>query len=240
MKKSLLLFVICMLMQTTFSQKITSGRVLYSVKRVLPPDYLEKVKNNYDERTREILIGMYFLNKEVESVLEFYKNESSYKVPNKLIKRDSPKLFLGGNPSESYAAKSHEYYINLKEEIFFYKTKNLGNITELVYFERPKWKLVDGEKTILGYSCKKAVRLNEGKNSKITVWYAEKIPFGFGPKMSLGLPGLVLEIENGNHIFIAKKVEINPKNIKITKPKGEIITTYKEKLNAFKSMLNEY
>ena len=112
---------------------------------------------------------------------------------------------------------------------------------ELVYFEKHKWKLVDGNINILGYSCKKAIKIYENKKSKneTIVWYTEKVPFSFGPKDYSGLPGLILKVEKGHNTFLATKIEINPQELKFRKPTAKLKTTLKEKLKVFQKLMDE-
>ncbi|WP_462253388.1 GLPGLI family protein [Ekhidna sp.] len=44
----------------------------------------------------------------------------------------------------------------------------------------------------------------------ITAWYAPDIPVSQGPSNTWGLPGLILELKNGNFTFLCTKVELNP------------------------------
>ncbi len=54
------------------------------------------------------------------------------------------------------------------------------------------WKLVDEEKEILGFICRKATMRFRGRN--YTAWYSEELPFPSGPYLFGGLPGLIFDI----------------------------------------------
>ena len=244
MKKLTLLLGICLVsvVQSVYSQNVNSARVTYSVEKTLPPNFLKRVNDNFglSEDTRTLLINSYHKTKKVKVFLEFNMMESIYYISNK----DKDELDVRGNEGHNLttplAGSKNIYYLNLNSNERFYKTKNLGGLYELVYFEKHKWKLISETDKILGYNCKKAIKYSENKKSKTqtVVWYTNEIPFSFGPKDYSGLPGLVLKVEKGHNTFLATKVEINPKNLLIIKPEAKLKTTLKEKLKAFQKIMN--
>jgi GLPGLI family protein len=64
------------------------------------------------------------------------------------------------------------------------------------------------------------------KEKTITAWYAPEIPISQGPDNYWGLPGLILEVNDGKTIVLCSKVVINPKDkVEIKAPKnGEKVT----------------
>jgi len=60
----------------------------------------------------------------------------------------------------------------------------------------------------------------------MTAWFTPEIPVSTGPAMYGGLPGLILEISDGNRTMLCTKVVINPsEKIKIKEPsKGKIVS----------------
>ncbi|MDR1716602.1 MAG: GLPGLI family protein [Prevotella sp.] len=56
------------------------------------------------------------------------------------------------------------------------------------------WQLTAGNKTICGYSCKKATAIFFGR--KYIAWYTTQIPTNNGPWKFSGLPGLILQVED--------------------------------------------
>lgn len=88
----------------------------------------------------------------------------------------------------------------------------------------PKWVLLKTTKIIQNYLCYKAIAVIEFNNGvkdfkrNIIAWYCPKIPISFGPKGYSGLPGLILELQEKNIIFGAKKIILNPSNITIENP----------------------
>lgn len=64
------------------------------------------------------------------------------------------------------------------------------------------------------------------KETLVTVWYTPQIPVSQGPGNYWGLPGLILEVNDGQTIILCTKIEINPKDKSDIKPpsKGKVVT----------------
>ncbi len=96
--------------------------------------------------------------------------------------------------------------------------------------EKPEWKLEKETKNIGQYTCFKATlteeveersfqRINgEGGEEEVkkvtkvtTAWYTLDIPVQHGPDEFWGLPGLVLEVNDGKMSMMCTQVVINPK-----------------------------
>ena len=116
------------------------------------------------------------------------------------------------------------------------------------------WQLEDKTKKIGMYTCYKAILkipvskedLQEFNREKkyleksktnfyklaipqeqvITAWYAADIPVSHGPDIYWGLPGLILEINDGTTILLCTKLVLNPKvKFLIKKPtQGKMVT----------------
>ena len=106
---------------------------------------------------------------------------------------------------------------------------------------KPKWELVNETKYIGEYACFKAVFKEEfttksiteegeyedvTKERVITVWYTPQIPVSSGPGEFFGLPGLVLEVNDGKLTLVCNKIVINPeKEFEIVEPtKGKEVS----------------
>lgn len=71
---------------------------------------------------------------------------------------------------------------------------------------RPEWKLEAKDSTIASYACRKAITHYMGRTWN--VWYAPDIPVSEGPWKLYGLPGLILQAEDSDHLFIFSCIEI--------------------------------
>ena len=122
---------------------------------------------------------------------------------------------------------------------------------------RMNWKLGEESKTILGYTCKKAIAQKTQQSFRVTMdngnmerkevtdtlnivaWFTDGIGQSGGPESYAGqLPGTILEIEvnNGRTHFMA--IEFDPKGDlkQIKEPKGKKITPEEFKVEREKMM----
>lgn len=119
---------------------------------------------------------------------------------------------LGPNASMADAYKIMDKYPNAKRyglEILWnnpekgeYTYLRDFSLTKLKYTDKlpdVEWQLCDSTRTIMEYACQMAVGTVEGRTW--TVWYAQEIPFSYGPWLLGGLPGLILEAEDADHLF---------------------------------------
>ena len=73
------------------------------------------------------------------------------------------------------------------------------------------WKLIDEQKVISGYKCKKAITTKRimNKTQNIVAWYCEEITINDGPMDFSGLPGFIMQIEiNDTSILKFEKLKI--------------------------------
>ena len=94
----------------------------------------------------------------------------------------------------------------------------------------PKWKVMNKIKEIAGQLCMLAVTEDTIKNQKIEAWFAHDLPVPAGPGQYFGLPGLIMELDinEGDVVITAQKVEMKPivEEIKLPKKiKGKKLTT---------------
>ena len=136
-------------------------------------------------------------------------------------------------------------YKNTKENRFANKTEIMGKLF-LIKDKLPKydWKLTDETKNIGVYTCYKATYTRQVEKTKMdmddgkiterkekvdvvtTAWYTPTIPVSNGPCNYTGLPGLILEIKEGNQTIICSEIVLNPTDkINIEEPKkGKVVS----------------
>jgi len=160
-------------------------------------------------------------------VLLFDKIQSSYTVQEKL---EAPTQ-NNGMRMIAFTDESSELYKNTKEKRFT-STRNLFGKEFLVKDELQdfKWKLTKESKQIGQYTCYKATtsRMSqgsrtidsdgnetrtEGEEIIITSWYTPEIPISNGPDNFWGLPGLILEVHDGNRTLICTKISLSKTDI---------------------------
>jgi len=180
-------------------------------------------------------------------ILEFDKTTSSYKEEDKL-NAPNPQANMGGVQIISVfggGGSGSLYFKNLKEKRFVSKTEIMGK-TFLIKDSIPnyQWQLTSETKNIGNYTCYKAmfsagvenmmmtVENGETKQTKksetitTTAWYTPQIPISNGPTIYHGLPGLILEVNDGKTTIVCTEIVLNPlEKITISEPdKGKIVT----------------
>ncbi|WP_316805284.1 GLPGLI family protein [Pedobacter nototheniae] len=95
-------------------------------------------------------------------------------------------------------------------------------------FEKINWKIEKETKTLLGYTCQKAIGICKGR--AYTAWFTTDVPVSFGPWKLHGLPGLILEAYDASQRikFTCTKITLGttiPNSLSLNLPKEAIATT---------------
>ena len=69
-----------------------------------------------------------------------------------------------------------------------------------------QWKITEETKKIGGYSCTKATTSFRGRDW--IAWFAPEIPLPYGPWKLYGLPGLIMEAQDGTGTFTMQAVKV--------------------------------
>ncbi|WP_179335659.1 GLPGLI family protein [Winogradskyella costae] len=167
--------------------------------------------------------------------LTFDKSSSLYQQEAEL---DKPQV--GGGFQMSFGSSGSDvFYKNVKNKTYVDQKETMGKNFLIKDSISPiEWKLESDTKGIGAYTCFKATytkqvekrdfsfsgKINKDKNSEedeeekepemeeriITVWYTPEIPVSNGPAKYQGLPGLILEIHDGELTIICSQIVINP------------------------------
>ena len=197
-------------------------------------------------------------------ILDFTKSESMYKEEQEL---DAPK-----GPSSNGSVMVMSFggggidvlYKNILENRMANKKELMGKVflirDNLVAYD---WELTGETKNIGNYTCYKAkfeieeedLQINmidgEVKEEKVTkkrtlvAWYTPEVPISNGPRDYGGLPGLILEVNDGNQTIVCSEIVLNPSEVKeIKEPtKGKVVTREEFSKISFektKDMMNRY
>ena len=181
-------------------------------------------------------------------ILDFTKSESMYKEEQEL---DAPK-----GPSSNGSVMVMSFggggidvlYKNILENRMANKKELMGKVflikDNLVAYD---WELTGETKNIGNYTCYKAVYEREEEEIQINMidgevkeekvikkrttvaWYTPDVPISNGPRDYGGLPGLILEVNDGDLTIVCSEIVLNPKEVKeIKEPtKGKIVTRKK-------------
>lgn len=188
--KNFIVFVVLIASCTSFSQKKMEKDL--DIKVVYEFNYKKFVESNNVRTANTILI-----NKKEEALFTF----------EKMMHLDSLQQFRPLESSEVMLYRS-PYFILIKrknQEVKHYET--IGN--DLLKFNDTlslNWKLVNEEKIVSTYKCKKATLNSFGRDW--IAWYTTAIPINSGPYKFFGLPGLIVNIRDTEGIFEFTAIEI--------------------------------
>jgi GLPGLI family protein len=175
-----------------------------------------------------------------EYTLTFNKDESIY---NEVEKLDAPAPAAAGGINIVVAGNTDVLYRNTGENRMVRETEIMGKpflIKDAP--EKREWVLTKETKSIGNYTCLKATSTEEVEEQMFssevdsvmtvtklrttTAWYTMDIPVQHGPDDFWGLPGLILEISDGEQTILCSKIVMNPqKSDEILAPKnGKVVT----------------
>lgn len=185
---------------------------------------------------------MEMLNKQFEKtyILNFNKEESVYEEEESL----APPSPQGMNVVMVMSGGSDVLYKNLKEKRYTNQNESFSKVFLIKDdLQEIDWTLESDTKNIGNYTCFKATMTREiediesgvsvngdkdlntadtapkMKEITVTAWYTPQIPVSAGPGNYHGLPGLILEVNDGSETVICSKIVINPEKAKtITEP----------------------
>lgn len=80
--------------------------------------------------------------------------------------------------------------------------------------ENIKWSITSDKKTILGYDCQKATATFRGRDYE--AWFTMDIPSKYGPYKFIGLPGLILSLQDSLKEYCWDCIGIKKGNHKMT------------------------
>lgn len=233
-KTSFLLLVNLLTVVAVNAQEF-SGKAIYKTSKKTDTNFGKSVKMS--EAEKEKLIAMMAKANQKTFTLTFNKSESLYKedvvlsTPNGSNQMKSFSL-LGGGSDILYKNITENRITNKKElqgKLFLIKD-------EMIAYN---WKLTGETKNIGSYTCYKAIyekeivqqKILENENKEnqiitITAWYTPVIPVSNGPENFWGLPGLILEVNDGTNMMICTEIQLNSKKkLQLKEPKrGKVVS----------------
>ncbi len=169
----------------------------------------------------------YLSQEEKDRMARTYKNWDGQKSKMELFFSDTKSLYTYSEEIENTGGTSWQ-----QSEFLIFRDFEKEKRTDVIEMlgkvhivedsiSIPKWKILNEIKEVSGYLCMKAETQDTVKNQVITAWFAQDIPSQAGPDLYSGLPGLILELDinNGDVIITATKVDLKPVSDKIALPK---------------------
>mgnify|MGYP006076805079 CR=1 FL=1 len=238
--------ILIALMSFSINAQNFSGKATYKTSRKSNISF-DNQKNSgiSDEMQKQLQARIQKMNQKT-FILNFDKKTSTYKED---VKLDAPNPQLGGANvmvmSFGGSGNGSVYFKNINEKRFVNQTEIMGK-RFLVKDSLPtyQWDLSTETKNIGNYTCYKATftrevedrqmifedgESKEEKKKKIittTAWYTLQVPVSNGPGSYQGLPGLILEINDGERLIVCTEIVLNPsEKTRIVAPeKGEIVS----------------
>ena len=114
-----------------------------------------------------------------------------------------------------------------------------------------QWNLTSEKKVVSGYTCYKALtttkftdRKGQTSNIEIIAWYAPTLSLPFGPKNYGGLPGLILELHEGEDriSYYVEKILLDKKitDKELSMPKVDRVVSEQEYLNIVNNISTKF
>lgn len=243
MKKSITILLLSLVFAVNAQE--FSGKAIYKTSRKSGFKLGEDSKMT-DKQKEQIEARLRKMNQKT-FILEFDKYTSVYKED---VKLDEPKRpNVGGGAvmvfSVGGSGSGSVYYKNTQEKRFVNQTEIMGK-RFLVKDSLPnyEWELTSETKNIGNYTCYKATFTRDVENVRMvinngeseektetvsvttTAWYTPQIPVSNGPDDYQGLPGLILELNDGTTTVVCTEIILNPsEKIKVEEPeKGKIVS----------------
>ena len=251
------IFAIVFFLSLSINAQEFSGKAVYKTSRKSNISF-EGNAGVTDEMKEQLKQRMAKANQKTY-ILNFTKSESTYKqdvgldAPKKPQAGGMMMISIGGRGSTGIL------YKNIKENRVADKTEIMGKTflvkDELIKYE---WTMTGETKNIGNYTCYKATYEKEVKKKNVsfvsvgrredinkednneeeeietekvvvTAWYTPDIPINNGPGNYWGLPGLILEINDGTQTIVCTEIVLNPeKKIEIKEPrKGKVVSRKK-------------
>lgn len=217
------LHVIALFVAVTAAAQDFQGIAEYESKTTIDLSMAEEgeEESEMDEQLKADLAKAF----EKKYTLRFDKTASLYEEQERLA-APSP----SGTMIEIKMAGDGRHYKNLKQKTYTLETDAFDK-DFLIVDSLPKydWQMTGETKKIGNYTCYKATavikpRVQEApkedkavsilgavdKETAITAWYTPDIPVSNGPGNYWGLPGLILEVSDGQTALLCSKVVMNP------------------------------
>lgn len=237
MKIKLVVFVVAVCVTTSAIAQQFEGIATYKTDRKID---LDMEGDGMNDTMKDQIAAQLRKQFQKEYTLTFNKDKSIYEEVESL---DAPAPKATGGINIVLSGGSDILFRDLTKNEYTNKTEISGKeflIQDTL--KKPEWTFEKETKNIGNYTCFKATRSEEvtektftnesdslvevTKLRTTTAWYTLDIPVQHGPGDYWGLPGLVLQLEEGDLTILCSKIVLHPeKGVTIEAPKkGKRVT----------------
>jgi GLPGLI family protein len=205
---SILIIVFFLNTKILFSQENTLFTITY-VKSLYSKLDTTKAKS-YKKQIRNLNTLLNKYSEEVSYKLTVLNHTSMFELNKFKMENSNDEIkALAG----SIAGTKGKFYINKNDSIFL-NQKHFGGEDFIVKLKVKRWQILNEFKFINSFKCYKAVsediisKFKSDNKIKVIAWFCPELPSFFGPSSYFGLPGLILELDNGKMILKVKEIKI--------------------------------
>ena len=188
-----------------------SIEVKYSVYSKQRKAQIEKIMNNVANQGHKGLLAGIEAEKEDSFCVRIEPEED-------LSDDSGPKIVL---VSGAFSEEEHAVYKDMTNHTMT-EAKDLLAETYIVETPIPKydWKVTADNREIMGLKCYRATL-----NDSVTAWFSPEIPVSEGPDVYAGLPGLILDLEDGQNVYRCIAIDTNSRSEVAAKKRGKKVST---------------
>ena len=233
--KPLFTIILTFVTVVVFGQQDFQGKATYMSKTSIDLNNFARGGEQLSEARKKQLQARMKSQLEKTFILNFDKSSSLYKEDEKL---EAPTTG-GGGRGQGFGGftSGGTQYKNTKDKVALEATEFFGKkflVSDKM--EQPQWELGAETKQIGSYLCYKATLLKDAnpldfsnfrrpgrgeeaekkeeikevKQILVTAWYTPQVPVSNGPGEYWGLPGLILEINEGTTTTLCTEIVLNP------------------------------
>ncbi|MCV6628585.1 MAG: GLPGLI family protein [Flavobacteriaceae bacterium] len=219
MKNYISLFICFLISAANFYGQTANHKIVYTAKSIQKYEnkegvsYLQKINEAASKTTIEFELL-------IQHQKALFRANSTLESENRFVK------------GTYYTLGAYDrFYIDAANGEYVHQIQAYGSLFRIP-IGKSSWKLSKESKYIGKFKCLKATSFYTIDNGykvfkkNVEAWYCPKINAAFGPRGYHGLPGLILELKDGETLFTAKEIYLNiEKQLKIKKPtKGKKLT----------------
>jgi GLPGLI family protein len=211
---TLIVFITCV---TSMNAQQFSGKAYYKSHKKMKM-LLDSSK--YDKKTVNDIQNVFAKQFQRDHILEFNRTESIFS--------EQVEIDIRGN-SNNLSGKLYKNFITSR---YIHKKELLGKVFSIQdSIKIKKWNITNTTKNIGKYKCYKATftfKENDSTDVEVVAWFTNQIPVNNGPALYDGLPGLILELNDGKYSYLCNKIELSKEKIKLKRPRGGSIVSESE------------